>query len=547
MRITINAADGIVVDPVRRTLTGTVYRYGEVGRTSAGPLRVGRTLPAPPVGLGLTLEHDRGVVRGSIALVDLDEERLRVSCRVEDGPLGDAALAEAASRKRGGFSFDLEDAEVVDGVIVSGTWVALGQVENPAFNSARIDQIAASTTPTPSGRNTMKLAPEQAALLVELKAKDAPTDEEKEVIKALEAVAAAPEIATPDPAPAAPAVAAAPPVQAAATQPIAASVPAVAVGIPSPNTSATSATPQGGAFGKFCHDLADALNPQKAGGVQVADITAALQDVTYSAHSGNIQQPDWSGELWSGLEYQPEFLDLFTEGTLTSLKGTGWRFTSKLEIQDYAGDKAEIPTDNITTETQDWTGARMAVGVDIDRAFFDFPTAGFIESLFQQVRESWKIKLDGKVRAYTQANAVAAAVDESAGVPVVIGAQPTLLEAAAIAVRALKRRRVGAASWVLVSDEDMFTLINTQMDQVLAYLKLFNIDPEQFRSSSQIPAGTVYAGVKPAAKVRTMPGSPIRVDAQRLANGGVDEAFFGYWAIEEQHTRGIAKATFTPA
>lgn len=321
-------------------------------------------------------------------------------------------------------------------------------------------------------------------------------------------------------------------------------VPAITAGVPSPATSSTTTSPQGGSFGQFCYDVAQAF--RQTGPQRVTDISAALADITYSSHAGNIQQPDWSGELWSGLEYQPEFLDLFTEGTLTSLKGTGWRFTNKLEIQDYAGDKAEIPTDNIGTEIQEWTGARMAVGVDIDRAFFDFPTPGFIEALFQQVRESWKIKLDGKVRAYTQAKAAAAAVDESAAVPVAIAAQDTLLEAAAIAVRSLKRRQVGTASWVLVSDEDMFTLINTQMDQVLAYLKLFNIDPENFRSSSQLPAGTVYAGVKSAAKVRTMPGSPIRVDAQRLANGGVDEAFFGYWAIEEQHTRGIAKATFTP-
>jgi hypothetical protein len=539
MRITVTAADDVVVDLTRRTITGTVYRYGEVGRTSAGPLQVGRTLPAPPVGLALTLEHDRGVVRGSIAMVDLSDERLRVACRVADGPLGDAALEEAASRKRAGLSFDLEDAEVLDGVIVAGTWAALGQVENPAFNSARIDQIAASTTPTPSGRNTMKLAPEQAALLVELKAKDTPTDEEKEVIKALEAVAAAPEVAQPEPAPL---PAAAVPVAASATPPRAAVVPAVTAGVPTPQTSSTSTNPQGGAFGRFCVEMAKALHPDNP--TKLVDVTAALQDITYSSHASNIQQPDWSGELWSGLEYTPEFLDLFTDGTLTSLKGTGWRFTSKLEIQDYAGDKAEIPTDNITTETQDWTGARMAVGVDIDRAFFDFPTPGFIESLFQQVRESWKIKLDAKVRAYTIAQAIAAAEDEAAGVPVVIGDQDTLLKAAAVAVRALKRRRVGAASWVLVSDEDMFTLIDTQVDQVLAYLKLFGIDPENFRSSSALAPGTVYAGVKPAAKVRTLPGSPIRIDAQRLTHGGVDEAFFGYWAIEEQHTRGIAKATF---
>jgi hypothetical protein len=543
----------ITASTVTRTLSGPVVTYGVYGRTSRGRLKVAPGALRFPDDIGrvkLTKEHKRDESRGHASAIEDDGTTVRASMRVADGPEGDAALREAADRTRDGFSFDVVDAVIDGDTITSALVIAIGQVGIPAYDDMRIDTIAAST---PSGRNTMTLAPDQAALLIELqsKDKDSLTDEEKETLKALQALAAAPAIAAPEPAaPAAPAPVAAAavpaeqPVQASQTgQQVAASIPAVPVGVPAPGTSSTTTSPQGGAFGQFCYDMAQALAPGNQN--KLADVTAALQDVTYSAHSGNIQQPDWSGELWSGLEYQPEFLDLFTEGTLTSLKGTGWRFTSKLEIQDYAGDKAEIPTDNITTETQDWTGARMAVGVDIDRAFFDFPTAGFIESLFQQVRESWKIKLDAKVRAYTLAQAVAAAEDEFAGVPVVIGAQETLLKAAAIAVRSLKRRRVGAATWVLVSDEDMFTLIDTRMDDLLAYLKLFNIDPEQFRSSSQLAAGTVYAGVKPAAKVRTMPGSPIRVDAQRLTHGGVDEAFFGYWAIEEQHTRGIAKATFT--
>ena len=125
----------------------------------------------------------------------------------------------------------------------------------------------------------------------------------------------------------------------------------------------------------------------------------------------------------------------------------------------------------------------MAVGVDIDRKFYDFPTAGFIESLFQQVRESWAIKLDAKVRAYTTAQAAPALTDEPNVASPAIAAQNALLKAAAVAVRALKRRRVGAATWVLVTDEDMFTLLDVEITQVLAYLKLFGIDPEQFRST----------------------------------------------------------------
>jgi hypothetical protein len=55
------------------------------------------------------------------------------------------------------------------------------------------------------------------------------------------------------------------------------------------------------------------------------------------------------------------------------------------------------------------------------------------------------------------------------------------------------------------------------------------------------------AGVKQAATLRTLGGdSPIRVSAQHLANGGIDEAFFTYWAIEEHSDLGIQKATVAP-
>ena len=144
---------GIAADTQRRILVGTVYRYGETGHTSAGPLAVAASMPPPPVGLPVTLEHDRGVVRARVAMVDNTAERLRVVVRVVDGALGDAALAEAADRQRAALSLDIEDAQVVDGCIVSGRWEAIGQVADPAFNSARIDRIAAASAgalPVPS-------------------------------------------------------------------------------------------------------------------------------------------------------------------------------------------------------------------------------------------------------------------------------------------------------------------------------------------------------------------------------------------------------------
>jgi hypothetical protein len=128
-----------------------------------------------------------------------------------------------------------------------------------------------------------------------------------------------------------------------------------------------------------------------------------------------------------------------------------------------------------------------------------------------------------------------------------IGAQNTLLKAVAVAVRSLKRRRVGQATWVKVNDDDYFSLFSITNMDVPAFLALLGVAPENIQSDPDVPAGTVLAGVRQAATVRTLPGSPIRVEAQNLTRAGIDEAFFGYWAIEEHHTSGISKATFTPA
>lgn len=514
MRITLAAA-AVQADRARRTLIGTVYRYGEVGQTSAGPLAVAASMPPPPIGLPLTEEHDRSVVRGAVSLIDDNDERLRVAVRVADGEPGDRALAEAIDRTRAGFSFDIEDAEVVDGVIVSGRWEALGQVGDPAFNSARIDQIAAAATTT---EGTTMLTDQQRARLAELQSRTDLTPEEIAERDALlvlsgETPEATAEEATAEEAPAAEA------------QPVAASVPAVPTGLPRP---ATRTRPrQGTALDQFVNGVTAALRP---GGGGVNAITAAFTDVTQTGNA-STEAPAWSGELWSGLQYEPVFTPLLNSGTLTSWEGKGWRWVQKPVMADYAGDKAAVPSGPVTTEEGGYTAARMACGHDIDRKFYDFPGgADFLRGYAEAAREDWAFKLDGKVEAYIIAQAVASGVAPGAG---------GILARLARLVRHVQRARLGRSPFLLLNDNDYDRLFDVTQDDLPAFMDLVGLKPESIVPSTNVPEDTAIAGAKQAATVRTLPGSPIRVDAQHLANGGVDSAFFGYWAIEEHHTSGI--------
>lgn len=594
MRVRLCVA-AVSADLTRRTLTGTVYRYGEVGQTSAGPLAVAASMPPPPVGLVLTQEHDRTIVRGSVALVDDNDERLRVAVRVADGELGDQALAEAIGRQRAGFSFDIEDAEIVDGVIVSGRWEALGQVAEPAFNSARIDQIAASAAPTEG--TTIMLTPEQRARLDELQARTDLNDNETRERDALLVLAGEAAIEQPaEPAATAPAA----PAEAA---PVAAPFAAVPAGVPLPTTASLTVRETGqDAIARVFRDMTNAFRGNRAD--RLARLSASLTDIVHTDHTDHISAPQFSGELWSGrTEYRSKWTDLFASDSLTNWRGTGWRFVSTPEMQDYAGDKAPIPSGAAETEDAEWEAARAAVGVDVDRKFFDFPTDdSFLEGLFRRIGMTWDKILDTKVRAYTLANLHTAtktiAVTTASGDATVeaaagsfkasdVGAtitgtgipasttilsvtddntielsanatasgsitatvqvkEPTILKAAARAVHDLDRREVGSADWIMLNDEDKFSLMDLNEDAIPAFLGLYGINPEQFRSDQSVPRGSVIAGVRQSATVRTLPGSPVRVDAQNLANGGVDTAFFGYWAIQQHHTAGISVVTYNP-
>lgn len=545
MRLLTISASNVRVDRARRMIYGTLFTYGEVGHTTGGALRVDTPgAIVPPADLSqveLTREHSN-VVRGHLATFDDDGQRVHVGLRVVDGPEGDRALDEAdpanPARVRAGLSFVVTDADIVpaleqgvDGVIAAAALWRIGQVADPAFNSARVDRIAASRTANAETNTGGSMTAEQRARLAELIAQQNLSDAERAELDELTQLAVSDAVTAQDP-PADP-PAQDPPADPPAPAPTQASVAAsrrshaVPSGVPA---RGARQQPQEGAYARFCESVVRALRP---GGGGLRTIEAAFSDVTATGQPGT-EAPAWSGELWSGLQFTPEWTNLFTQGDLTSWEGSGWRWVTKPSMEDYAGDKTAVPSAALATEPGSYEAARMACGHDIDRKFYDFPGgADFLRSYGEAAREDWAVKLDAKVRAYAIANAVTYGV-----------AQDSLLKAVALATFGVKKNTRAKATWVAVAESDFLGLLDVTNNAAPAFLDLFNIDPSNFVVDDALAAGTVMAGVKQSATVRTLPGSPIRVDAQHLANGGVDSAFFGYWAIEEHHTTGIVKTTF---
>lgn len=138
-------------DAATRTITGLVATWGAVGRTSAGPARFspGSITASDLQRVKLMIEHDNGQVIGYATAAQETETGLEATFHVPAGPAGDAALTSAAQGLRDGLSVGVEvtsAAPGADGVldVTASSWRETSLVAIPAYQSARVTQVAAS-------------------------------------------------------------------------------------------------------------------------------------------------------------------------------------------------------------------------------------------------------------------------------------------------------------------------------------------------------------------------------------------------------------------
>jgi hypothetical protein len=255
-----------------------------------------------------------------------------------------------------------------------------------------------------------------------------------------------------------------------------------------------------------------------------------------------IGQDTYAGQLWGNLGYTRKFVPLMRHGDLTSWKVKGWRWVTKPEVADYAGNKTAVPSNPVDVEPAETVAARLAGGHDLDRKFKDFGDTEFLAAYFEAMTESYARNTDVKARAFLLANASAAGATSAGG---------GILEAVALAVDALEDATDGRTpDYVLVNRTDRRSLLGVAQKDVSAFLDLLGVDPRKFIAvnDATMAPGAVVAGVKEAATFYELPGaSPVRVEALDIARGGIDEALFGYWATLLHDSKGIKRATITPA
>ena len=533
-----------------RTVAGLVIPWEEYGETSIGKMIAGPGSIRLPDDLSrvklMDYHQEPPRVIGYATAGQETKRGIEMTFHVGATPEGDRALVEASEGLTDAFSVELYDITLDGDRLTDSAMSAVALLGVPAFDNARVTQVAAASTPAPpTQEGTTAMTPEQQARLQELLAMNSRTaEEETEFVQLVQLAAGAP------------AEPAAPPAQAAAGAPnaelVAALLPSImaamqqtqrAIGQQVVTPGGLAAVPGGLTAGNTggmtaqrpLSDLYAAMG-RTLRGESKPQLEAALADITQGANAFTTQD-QYAGQLWQALQYNRKYITaLFNTGDLKSYKGNGWRWGVQPVVAAYAGDKAAVPSNSPTTANVPWTASRLAGAHDIDRKFRDFGDEEFLQSYYEAMTLSYALLSDNAARDFAIASATAGAA--------VTGG--LLVGAAKVAARLNVIVNDAGVDYVLVNDQDKIGLLSVTASSVPAFLEDFlGITPGQFIGTSAVAAGTVICGNKQAGQFLELPGSPIRVELVNQVNAGIDGGVFGYYATVLNMPTAIQKAAWT--
>jgi HK97 family phage prohead protease len=139
-------------DTIKRTITGTIVTWNEQGNTSVGPtVFAADSIEMKPV--KLLLEHDRTRPIGKMVAHNVTSSGIEATFKIANTMAGEDALVEATEGLRDGFSVGAQINEWtnVKGImqITSATLDEVSLVTDPAIDSARVSEVAASENEAP--------------------------------------------------------------------------------------------------------------------------------------------------------------------------------------------------------------------------------------------------------------------------------------------------------------------------------------------------------------------------------------------------------------
>lgn len=533
-----------------RTITGLLLPYGEEGRTNVGKITAAAgclTIPEAS-DVKLDIEHDETRPVGRGAAIGETDDGIVATFSIARTRAGDDVLEEAAEGLRTGLSVEVEEPIIRAGALVGGKLTGAGVVVKPAFPSAQlvaadagefVETVTVDTTietESPYGTSSTVEHVERTSTYTEfdpLEVEDVAVDEPEEGTQASDATPATEETEA-----------------LAEAEDNEGDEPEKEEDMSETTITAAATVPTGSLVAapkpKVEPGLRDVTamlaSAYKSGGER--RMLAALSDVI-PANVDEMALPGWLGELWSGVAYQRRFIPLFDQKPLTNYELKGWRWVTKPTVAAYSGNKGDVPSAAIATESVTIAAQRLAGGHDIDRKFRDFGETSFFEAYFRAMTES-----------YARLSDIAVLDDVAAAATVVdAGTIPTGVAKGLVFIvdGALEVLDLGTPSFAVVSKDLYRDILLTQESDALKYLNAAlgfesgTLEGGGFRivGTDQLTAGSVLVGIKDAVTVHELGGVPIRVEAEDIAKGGIDEGVFGYYAVNVHDADGLALVSET--
>jgi hypothetical protein len=562
----LHAAAPAEVDTTRRTISGCLIPGPTNGvqataTTSAGPTRfVGRLAWHADVSrVKLLTEH---VKRESVGFGTSVEYRadgsLWATWHVPPAPAGyvgtwpgDTALYEAEHHIRDGLSvgaYDLTASYADDGVleVQAGTLREGSLCSIPAFDDSRVSRVAA----TAPGRHHMFTAAQLAALSAA--GIDPATEPER-----ANAFVAGLTASAPAPAP----VHTPAPTELSASQlmdqirDLMASGPRPAPSLGGPNAAPGVTPPAEGPRELNLAAFTSMLVDHYQGNGSPRDLQAALADVTVTNQQDGATgvstaafRPSYLGELWESTDYQRKFIDHATVVKPLprgGMKLLGQKWVTKPIVDDYAGDKADVPTNVPELVDVEVAIQRVAGAHDVDRALIDLGSPEWLRLYFEGQTESYRIKSNQK--AIAAAFAGATALVDTDATPATFS---TLMEGVIAGVVDLASVGQGV-EYVAMAPGLIAELLGiTNLEAPAWFNGSFQLGNQgdggvggtTWFTDPGLAAGTFMLGQKSAVRYHEV-DPPIRVQAVNVAQGGIDLGVFGYMATYVRDANKVRKGT----
>lgn len=463
------------LDNDARTLTGQILPFNvRAARTSAGrpvEFRPGSlVLPTDISRVKLLTDHDMSRPVGYATAITQDDQAATASFRVADGPDGDQALDSARQKLRDGLSVGIDVLKGHNAPGGKAYIIEQAQINEvslcaiPAFSDARVTSVRASTT-TPEQEPTM---PDQTT-----------------------ETTAAPEAAT------------------------------FTHEAPFTTTRRAPLTLEA---------AYDAIAGAIQASTSASQITAALADVLTTDDTGKGLLPDQLiGEVWTAQRQETPYIDFaFARKQLTGIDLKGWAWQAKARVDDYAGNKTEIPTNKPSTRPVSTTAKRLAGGWDVDRVFVDLGDGSMIREITEQAIQDYKDKSNARARAALLASATylgeVAAETSLAAILIALGETATSIGAR------LDYLAMAPDVWSqfasLTADEVPWWFRTN--DGIGINAEAGNVSNVRIWADPELASGQWVAGDKRAATWWSKE-PPVRLTAVDLPRGGIDIGVFGYY------------------